>query len=182
MPISDADLVARALLREDRHAFAALVRQHQSMVRGFLRRLCKSDNARADDLSQETFLKAWQHLGSWRGGGRFSSWLCGIAWRQFLSDQRKRIPIPTNVEPPETAVPHPGEQLQRARDVQAALRTLSDAEQAVMALCFTQDLTHEEAAEVLAMPLGTIKTHIHRGKDKLVGCLSTWQDHARGAA
>ena len=176
MVINDADLVARALLQQDRHAFASLVRQHHSMVRGFLRRLCKGDNARADDLSQETFLKAWQHLGSWRGGGRFSSWLCGIAWRQFLSDQRKRGQHTSDGVVPEPSIPSPEEPLHRARDVQQALRTLSDAEQAVMALCFTHDLTHEEAAAALQMPVGTVKTHVHRGKEKLRGCLSTWDD------
>ena len=67
MPLTDADLVARVLLDDDHHAFAELVRNHQSSVRGLLRQLARSDVALADDLAQETFLSAYKNLRSFRG-------------------------------------------------------------------------------------------------------------------
>lgn len=69
--------------------FAALVREHQGVVRGFLRRLCDVD-ATADDLAQETFLKAKRGLSSYRGEGSVRSWLLSIAYREFVSARRSR--------------------------------------------------------------------------------------------
>ncbi len=78
------EMSAERLLREaaagDAAAFNALVREHQSKVRGFLRRLTRGDAALADDLGQETFLEAWRKIAQYRGDGSFSGWLCGITW------------------------------------------------------------------------------------------------------
>ena len=79
MSLTDADLVARVLLDDDHHAFSELVRRHQSAVRGLLRNLTRTDAALADDLAQETFLKAFKHIGSFRGEAKFSTWLYRIA-------------------------------------------------------------------------------------------------------
>src|SRR5689334_14344277 len=84
----DTALVARVLASDDRHAFATLVRRHQSTVRGLLRRLTCGDAARADDLAQETFLRAYRGLASLRGSAKLSSWLLSIAYRTFLDDAR----------------------------------------------------------------------------------------------
>ena len=75
MDISDAELIAKVLLDDNRHAFATLVRRHQSVVRGLLRRLAKGNEALADDLAQETFIKSYQSLKSFRGDAKFSTWL-----------------------------------------------------------------------------------------------------------
>jgi Sigma-70 region 2 len=68
---TDTDLIARVLLHEDHHAFGELVRRHQSPVRAFLTRMTRGDSHLADDLSQETFLKAWQKLYTFRGDAKF---------------------------------------------------------------------------------------------------------------
>ncbi len=80
MAATDEELVARALAADDRRAFAEMVRRHQSAVRTLLRRLCRGDAALADDLAQETFVKAWRGLAGFRGGARLSTWLHRIAW------------------------------------------------------------------------------------------------------
>ena len=82
---SDTELVARVLASDDRRAFAELVRRHQSAVRGLLRRLCAGDAAQADDLAQETFLRAYRSLKGWRGEGRLSPWLYRIAWNGWAA-------------------------------------------------------------------------------------------------
>ncbi|UYV15465.1 RNA polymerase sigma factor [Porphyrobacter sp. ULC335] len=173
----DHALVARALLADDRRAFEQLVRRHQGMVRAQLRRLLHGDIARADDLAQETFLLAWRKLNQFRGEARFSTWLYRIAYSCFLQSVRKRQHLS------DTPVDDPtGPQLSVSRevtlrlDMARALRGLSEAEQAVLLHVVQLGLSHEEAAYVLSMPLGTVKSHAKRGKDKLRARLADWQD------
>src|SRR3954470_19365825 len=71
-------------------AFGVLVRQHQSALRGFLRRLTRGNHALADDLSQETFLEAHRKIGQFQGKGSFSGWLYAIDWSRFLREARRR--------------------------------------------------------------------------------------------
>src|SRR5512139_2317723 len=89
-PDSDAALIARAVVQDDRHAFAELVKRHQSAVRATLRKLTAGNHALADDLAQETFVLAWRHLGSYRQEAKFSTWLYRIATNCWLADARKR--------------------------------------------------------------------------------------------
>src|SRR5512140_2010817 len=88
--VTDAELIARVVVQDDRHAFAELVRRHQSPVRATLRRLTAGDHALADDLAQETFMLAYRNLASFRQEARFSTWLFRIATNAFLADARKR--------------------------------------------------------------------------------------------
>lgn len=175
MSLADADLIARVLLDDDRHAFAQLVRTHQGATRAFLRRLTGGDAALADDLAQETFLRAYRALGSYKGTARFQSWLYGIAYRLFISSTRKKTePVLDGDSPPETAGPARDGTL--SGDLERALRQLSVDERAVIELCFHHDHTHEEASAVLGMPLGTVKTHVARGKTKLRALLQDWKE------
>src|SRR5436190_23976847 len=88
--VTDAQLIARCLVGDDRHAFAALVRRHQSGVRACLRKLTVGNHALADDLAQETFVLAWRNLASFRQEARFSTWLYRIATNCWLAHARKR--------------------------------------------------------------------------------------------
>jgi RNA polymerase sigma-70 factor (ECF subfamily) len=160
---TDAALVGRVLADDDRRAFAALVLRHQSRIRTLLRRLCAGDHARAEDLAQETFLRAHRRLDTWRGQARFATWLHRIAWNVFVSDAR-RLPAP---EPPEPDPPPGVERVEARHDLERALAFLRPEERAALALAYGQDLSHEEAAAVLGWPLGTLKTHIARGKERL---------------
>src|ERR1051326_708732 len=86
---SDGDLIARVLEADDPNAFAELVRRYQSPVRVFLRRMTRGDEALADDLAQETFIRAWRKLESYRNESRFSTWLFGIAVNEFRGRARR---------------------------------------------------------------------------------------------
>ncbi|MDP2131301.1 MAG: sigma-70 family RNA polymerase sigma factor [Erythrobacter sp.] len=173
----DQALVARALLADDRRAFEQLVRRHQGMVRAQLRRLLHGDAARADDLAQETFLLAWRKLNQFRGEARFSTWLYRIAFSCFLQSARKRQ-HPTDKAGGDVV----GQQLSVSSevalrlDLERAMHGLSEDEQAVLLHVAQLGLSHEEAAYVLSMPLGTVKSHARRGKDKLRASLADWQD------
>lgn len=175
MTISDRELVARAVVDRDRGAFAALIERHQSSVRHFLRHLSGGDNALADDLAQETFLHAFHGLARFRGEATFSTWLLGIAHNQWRNARRSRgrghLPIDAAPEPSE---PPAARTLDLQQDLGAALRQLSADEQLAIHLHYQQGLAHPEIASLLDWPLGTVKTHLARGKEKLRHLLAVW--------
>ena len=173
MAFTDADLIARVLSHEDHNAFGELVRRYQSPVRAFLTRLTRGDSHLADDLAQETFLKAWRRLNSFRGNAKFSTWLFSIAFNEFRSAARKRYELSMDgfeEAPPETAATVPNSHLRL--DLTEALKALNLNERAAILLCCQNGLSHDEAAEILDCPLGTVKTNILRGKEKLKRQLS----------
>lgn len=186
-PVSDAQLIARAMIADDRHAFAELVRRHQSGVRACLRKLTAGNHALADDLAQETFVLAWRNLKSFRQEARFSTWLYRIATNCWLGDARKRkeelLGDRVNAVADDEAdgdAPDAATHADHARssslklDLERAMRVLTDAERAAIVQCYHNDLTHEEAAYVLGCPVGTVKTHVLRGKQKLKAALAAY--------
>jgi RNA polymerase sigma factor (sigma-70 family) len=172
----DEDLVKRAKAGSA-HAFDQLVRRHQNGVRGFLRRIVFEPSF-ADDLAQETFLKAWQNLSQWRGatgeGGSFKGWLFSIAWNK-ANDARKsqgRSLRRDSIWSQEQDSPPDPESASRARlDLDCVLQALSPEQKLVVSLCYGAGLSHAEAAQALNMALGTVKSHALRGRDKALELL-----------
>lgn len=160
---TDSELLARVVVSDDRAAFAELVRRHQGIIRGFLRRLCRGDHARADDLAQEVFLKAYQHMSDVRNADELRSWLAKIAYRTFLNGRRKQTEAPTDDA---FDAPHV-ENVSSRLDVERAMRHLPERERAVLTLTFMFGATNEEVARTLDCPLGTVKSDILRGREKL---------------
>lgn len=180
MDVSDAELIARVLLDDDRHAFATLLRRHQSAVRGLLRRLAGGNEALADDLAQETFIKSYQALKSFRGGAKFSTWLHRIAYNAFISHVRVQK---TTVDYEDYAATEPGyreetQSINLSHDLRQAMRELNESERSAIQLCCQCGFSHGEAAEILQQPLGTVKTNVARGKEKLRELLAAWQEVA----
>jgi RNA polymerase sigma-70 factor (ECF subfamily) len=160
--MDESNLIARAAAG-DAAAFDALVRTHQSRLRGFLRRLTRGDAALADDLAQETFLEAWRKIAQYRGAGSFAGWLSRIGWSRFLMEARKRKPELLEDVPEQSVETSPDTKL----DLESAMRKISAAERAALTLCYALGHSNEEAAEILDIPLGTVKSHVLRGRDKL---------------
>ncbi len=167
---SDAELIVAVRSRDDREAFAELVRRHQSRVRTLLRRLTRGDAALSDDLAQETFVLAWRHLGRFRFEARFSTWIYRIAFNAWQSEARKRRELTLDLDDDAPPSPEAVEEMPDVGsrvDLERAMALLSDGERAAIAACYYADLSHEEAAEALGIPLGTVKTHVLRAKAKL---------------
>jgi len=178
--LTDTDLIARALSCDDQHAFGELVRRYQSPVRAFLGRLSRGDAHLADDLAQETFVKAWRKLGTYRGSARFSTWLFGIAYNEFrtVARQRKELALEDVEEPVVETATWAGDSRSDLRlDLTEAFKGLSSHERAAVVLCCQNGLTHEETAQVLDCPLGTVKTNVLRGKEKLKRRLLGYQNY-----
>ncbi|MFY7973426.1 MAG: RNA polymerase sigma factor [Rubrivivax sp.] len=147
------------------------------MVRAQLRRLLGDDPVTADDLAQETFVMAWRKLEQFRGDSRFSTWLYSIAhscFLQFLRSKSSRVqhevPDPDSVDAIRAA---PGDP-ELGLDLAAALKQLSTNQRAAVLYCVQMGLSHDEAAQVLDMPLGSVKTHVARGKARLRELLHDW--------
>lgn len=170
--MTDAELIARALA-EDRAAFGELVHRHQSAVRQFLRHLAHGDAALADDLAQDTFVQAWRGLERFRGEARFGTWLLGIAhnhWRNARRRQREHDSLDAHA----SRLCAPDASTDLRHDLALALRELSADEQLAIHLNYEQGLSHSEIAALVDWPLGTVKTHVARAKEKLRQHLAAW--------
>jgi RNA polymerase sigma-70 factor (ECF subfamily) len=167
--LTDAMLIARVVHDDDRAAFGELVRRHQPMVRGFLRRMLGSarDGALADDLAQETFIKAHRALRGFRGSATFASWLCAIASNELRGEWRRRKRRAEFQEDESVEAAALGTEPGLAHDLANGLSQLTEAQRAALVLCCEHGLTHEEAAQAMGCPVGTVKSHVARGKARL---------------
>jgi RNA polymerase sigma-70 factor (ECF subfamily) len=150
-----------------------LVDAHQSAVRAFLRRLV-GNAADADDISQEAFARAWEVLDRYDGRSSLRTFICGVAFhywrraRRSAARRRTREDAYAELEDAETrADPRMAQKLALRR----AMDQLPPDQRAALALCLGQDFTHQEAADVLNLPLGTVKSHISRGRVRLQAAL-----------
>jgi len=173
---TDAVLVSRALAGSDA-AFSRLVERHQAAVRGFLRRLLGGGWAEADDVAQEAFLAGWASLRSLREPAGFRAWLCGIAWRKaqdrIRALRRGAARDSTWLETVETP---PGVSQEDRLALAGAMADLSPDVRACVALCLADGWSHGEAALALGLPLGTVKSHVNRGRARLLNALGGSDD------
>ena len=164
--ISDTALVTRVTGSDDQAAFRWLVERHQGAIRGFLRRLLAGDHGTADDLAQDTFMLAYRKLHTLKSGKSLSSWLHSIAYRQFLQHGRKYARQQVMAEPPE-----PGHDPRQAVDAEILaprlMALVSEPERACLTLAYAAGMSHPEISDVTGFALGTVKSHITRGKRKL---------------
>ena len=187
METDDAALVAGIRQGSDR-AFNLLIDRHQMAVRGFLHRLL-ANAADAEDIAQETFLAAWEGINTYRGGASVRSWLCAIAWRRAKASQRswfRRRAREAHYSAASSCEGEPGTPAEDRLAVRQALLTLPIEQRAAVALCLAEGLSHSEAAQALGAPLGTVKSHVARGKARLLQALSEvggedlWHGGAQG--
>jgi RNA polymerase sigma-70 factor (ECF subfamily) len=163
--INDTLLVSRAAVLGDRRAFCQLVEAHQSSIRRFLQNLTGGDEELSKDLAQDTFIKAWQNIASFRAAAKFSTWLFRIAYNVFYDHARSAKPTADLDEVPE--IPLPSLDADRQMDFAAALATLKGDERTAMLLFYMEDMSVAKIAEVMRCPSGTVKSHLFRGKQKL---------------
>lgn len=179
--MNDQALIARVLLDNDQHAFASLVRKYQHPIRHFLRRLTSGDHSLADDLAQEVFLAAYTKIQNFRAESSFGTWLHSIAYRVFLNDRRKAHyarEVSSELVISEPSTTHNTEQ-----DilVERLMSHLSVGERTCVTLAYSAGMSHQEIVEITGMPLGTVKSHINRGKQKLVELVNSNQPQKRSS-
>jgi RNA polymerase sigma factor (sigma-70 family) len=164
--LHDVELCSYAAAGE-RRAFGELVRRHGSSVRHLLRRM-GAQAAESDDVAQDAFLAAFERIAEFRGEGTFAGWVRKIAARLYLRrlQREKRLSALAAEGGVDEADAGAGDADHRI-DLDEALRGLSAAERLCVSMCFGAGLSHGEAADALNLPLGTVKSHVKRGLEKL---------------
>jgi len=154
------------------------MRAHQGAIRSFLARLTQ-DAALADDLAQTAFMKAYQARDHLREAKAAKAWIYQIAYRCFVDEVRKnkrRREMLDTYEPDAALLDSPTQQDGGiALDVARAMNSLPDECRAVVMLNLGQGFSHSQVSEMTGLPLGTVKSHINRGKDKLKAFLSAYE-------
>ena len=178
--VEELKLIARCTLGDDRRAFGALVEAYQPEVRRFFLNLTLGDEALSDDLAQETFIKAYLNVRSFRGVAKFSTWLYRIAYNEFCTWQRKTQHEASamfnddDVTDDDDYFDADGshscstaDSVEARIDVWQCMKLLSEAERTVITLFYIQDYPLKKIVEITGMPEGTVKSYISRGKAKL---------------
>lgn len=172
--LTDLTLITQVVALGSQRAFGQLVQAHQEPVRRFLCRLTGGDAMRADDLAQETFIRAWQGLSGFRQLSGFDTWLFSIAYRAFLDDER-RVKRERGVsvavdEIPSAALdqqPSPSTAVNLRHDLDQAFATLSDIERTCVILQAVEGQSIKEIAVITGLNENTVKSHLLRGKKSL---------------
>jgi RNA polymerase sigma factor (sigma-70 family) len=155
----------------DRHAFEELVRRRQSSIRSLLRRLCR-DSTLADDLAQETFMRAWRTMRGLRSAPAFGAWLRQIAvnvWFRHQRSSEKFTSLEEAFEPTSPAALH------ESLDLDATLSILHPRARLCLVLSYHEGMTHSEIAAVTQIPIGTVKSDIVRATARCRALLSAYR-------
>jgi len=170
--LSDEDLVARILESGDRNAFAPIVERYRKPVMKLMYRMT-GDYDGSLELAQETFIKAWSYLKSYRAGMRFSSWLFKIAANLAVDFNRKRSirmerEGPLDDGGPEVAVKGWEQTLERGLFVTHLLGSLKEPYKTAVVLRFMRDLSYDEIAKIMQTTVEQVKNYLFRGRKHLL--------------
>lgn len=157
----------------DRDAFEELVRRRQSSVRNLMRRCC-GDRALADDLAQQVFLKMWLNLRRLKNTEAFSAWLKRVAVTVWLQHLRRKDALRGAGELTEAAQSTRGASTGVGMDLDHALAQLPNPARLCVVLSYHEGMSHREIAALTDLPLGTVKSHIRIGAERLQQMLSAY--------
>jgi RNA polymerase sigma-70 factor (ECF subfamily) len=166
---NDVFLVSRAALLGDKKAFSKLIETYQSPIRRFLFNLTNGDEELSKDLAQDTFVKAWLNIGQFRAAAKFSTWLYRIAYNTFYDYTRTKKPT-LDIDDVRTDVgAYCNTPLQNDFNIDfpQTLKILKDDERTAMLLFYMEDQTIEKISTIMNCPKNTVKSHLHRGKEKI---------------
>ena len=172
---ADDRTLARRAQRGDQEAFATLVTRHQRYVYNLAYRLLR-DPQEAEDLAQEAFLRAWRGMGGFRGDSKFTTWLYRIVTNlcyNRLPKLRRQLQetdaedLETYASPFAPDPPSMVEAAERRAFLHQQIASLPEKYKLVITLFYLQELSYNEIASVLDLPLGTVKTHLYRARERL---------------
>ena len=166
--LNDISLVAQVVVFRNTKAFDTLVRKYQSPIRRFFLNLTLGDGELSDDLAQETFIKAYTNIASFKNLSSFSTWLYRIAYNIFYDYIRSRKEsVDLDAREVDNAYSAEPENIGQKMDVYESLKTLKEVERTCITLFYMEDLSVDKIAGILDCPQGTVKSHLSRAKEKL---------------
>lgn len=166
--LSDISLVAQVAVFHNKRAFDLLVRKYQSPVRRFFLAQTLGDTQLSDDLAQDTFIKAYTHIASFKGMAGFQTWLMRIAYN-VLYDYRRSMKQTTDVDKFVNLSSETSAGLKM--DLYEALALLKPDERTCITLQLIDGLPIDKIADITQLPQGTVKSHLSRGKKQLANFL-----------
>ena len=169
--VEELKLISRCVLADDRRAFGALVEAYQPRLRRFFMNLTLGDEYLSDDLAQETFVKAYIELRNFRGMARFGTWLFRIGYNEFYSYKRSQHTTGDLESAPEQ-ISTPVDSSEISMDVKTAMAQLSEIERTVVTLSYIDDLPVKQIETITGMNQNTVRSHLHRAKDKMAKTLN----------
>ena len=164
---NDVLLVSRTALLGDKKAFGQLVEAYQSPIRRLLFNLTGGNEELSKDLAQDTFIKAWQNIGSFQAAAKFSTWLYRIACNTYYDYTRSRK-IFVDEETANDLMYDDLSDRDFGIDFAQALKILKNDERTAMLLFYMEDQTIDKISTIMNCPAGTVKSLLHRGKEKLI--------------
>ena len=169
--LTDISLVAQVAISGNRRAFDELVRRYQSPVRRFFLHQTLGDSQLSDDLAQDTFLKAYTNIASFLGLASVQTWIMRIAYNVFYDYTRKRQLAVSDWQLAESQQPTANSQQPLKMDLYAALALLKPDERTCITLQLIDGYDIAGVAKITGLKEGTVKSHLSRGKEKLVNYL-----------
>lgn len=163
----ESALVRRVKELDDHGAFEQLVLNHQLAIRKFLLRITHSNNELAQDLAQETFIAAYKNIASYRGEGKFISWLFGIAHQAFILHLRKHKHQLEPLENWDIAAPDTNKDIENKQFLLQMFNVLNPQELVAVTLYYQQQFSIQEVSEIMTVPINTVKTIVRRSRIKL---------------
>ncbi len=165
--LNDISLIAQVIVFHNNRAFDTLVKKYQSPVRRFFLQLTLGDKELSDDLAQDTFIKAYTSLASFKNLSNFSTWLYRIAYNVFYDYIRHRKETESLEGEQVNRLSTEQANLSTKMDVYESLKLLKKEERVCITLFYMEDLPIDKIVEITGMPNGTVKSHLSRGKEKL---------------
>jgi len=166
--LNDISLVAQVVVFKNTRAFDELVKKYQSPIRRFFLNLTCGDGELSDDLAQDTFIKAYTNIASFKNLSSFSTWLYRVAYNVFYDYIRSRKDT-TDLDAREIDAGCSTEQenVGAKMDIYQSLKMLKEIERTCITLFYMEDVSIDKIAGIVGCPTGTVKSHLSRGKDKL---------------
>lgn len=168
----DLSLISEATASHSREAFGRLVVRYQSPIRRFFLHQTLGDTQLSDDLSQDTFVKAYLNIGKFRGDSAFLTWLYRIAYNVLYDYHRRSCTTTADIDSSAASRMDGSHGDTSVRlDIYDALRRLADKERTCVTLQLVDGYPIDQIAEITGMATGTVKSHLFRGKAKLTAFL-----------
>lgn len=184
LSLTDLTLIAQVSVDSSGRAFERLIRKYQSPVRRFFLNQTAGDTMLSDDLAQETFIKVYVNISSFRQLSSFKTWLFKVAynvWQDYVRSNKPTLSLITEspaegenkgTKSIDSVVYDSGsgagtDSSEASLDLNSAMKILTENERTCVTLALIEDLPMEKVAAITGIPAGTVKSHIHRGKHKL---------------